>query len=318
MNKNRTTSALWGLFMVLVGVAALLYNFGVLDDYKLAVAYVVAALLGLGGLAFLVAIAFQRDRWSFAIPGFSLLALGGIVYLTTLGSVEPQWLGLLFLSGVALGFFVLFLSNRAERWWALLQTGTILTVGIVGLLLVDMLMAAHSTAGPLSVAVPGAVMFGGFALSFLLLYLFAGDRKHFQWALLMTGVLGAFAMILLVAGLENSSVIVRLWPVLLLLLGIYLISRLFTGISRAPAKSALPTLPAEALEGELSGLTPAAEPARIQRPNDLPEPASKPPVLIPESAPEPLPAEIADLDTSDPAAALDALLEASEKVAEDQ
>jgi len=126
MNKQKITTGLWGLLIIILGVGALAYNFGALDQYKLITAYIVAALLAVMGAAFLLAIAFQRENWFYVIPGFSLLSLGGMVYLTTLENVKPEWLGALFLGGIALGFLVIFLKNRQERWWALLQAETIL------------------------------------------------------------------------------------------------------------------------------------------------------------------------------------------------
>lgn len=315
MNRTRLQSALWGLFILLIGVVALLYNFGVLDNYRQIMTYIVAGALAAVGVGFLGMLAFQRERWAFAIPGFTLLALGGVVYLTTRENMRPQWMGALFLGGVVLGFLVLFITDRAGRWWALLQAGTVATVGIVALLIVNLLDPGATS---LSTTLIGAALFGGFALSFLLLYLFVGDRLRFLWALIMAGVLGAFAMVLLVSGLGEGNLIVRLWPVLLIVLGAVLVARLFGGQTAAPAQPT-PATPVELPDGDLSAAASGA-PARIIRPESLPKaaapalaPAPEPAPAPPPPPPAPLPDAIAKLDASDPAAALDALLEASEK-----
>ncbi|NOZ48971.1 MAG: hypothetical protein GXP37_02845 [Chloroflexi bacterium] len=327
MKRNQTNTLLWGILMLLLGIAGLLYNFGVLDPYLTMTAYTVAILLALAGVGFLAAILLQRQRWAFAIPGFSLLSLAGVVYLATLGTVAPQWLGVLFVGGVVLGFLVLFLSDRTQRWWALLQAGFIASMGAVGWATVNMMVPDTDRFSAFRL---GALLFGGFAASFLLLYLFAGARRRFQWALVMTGVLGAFALLMLGEGLGGKeSSFVKLWPLLLILLGAYLLSRLITGRTRTPSKA--PVVPAEALEAPAAGGTAVSspEPARIVRsetsgssqpsahPSPAPEPSAVLPALAPEPAVEPpLPADLQDMPLEDAGAALDALLDASQKATE--
>jgi len=109
MNRQKITTALWGLLIIILGIGALAYNFGALDEYKTITAYIVAALLAVMGAAFLLAIAFQREQWFYVIPGFSFLSLSGVMYLSTLENVKPEWLGALFLGGISLGFLIIFL-----------------------------------------------------------------------------------------------------------------------------------------------------------------------------------------------------------------
>ncbi len=307
MKRTRLNTFLWGLALLLIGVAGLLYNFGVFADYKTLAAYIVAGLLALGGVGFLVALAFWRDQWLFVIPGCSLLALAGIVYLTTRESVQPMWLGALFLGGMAAGFLILFLSNRRERWWALLQASTIAVIALVGLGLGVPAGSQH---------VLGAALFGGFALIFLLLFLVVGDRRHFLWALVLAGVLAVFAFTVLGAGLTSPtlSTLVRLWPVLAIVAGALFFFRLLTG--RAAPPPALPTLPAETLEKRETTPTSAVDsaPARITRPDRPADRQLAPPPPPQPSAPSPandLPENLRHIDPKDPAAALDALLDAS-------
>ncbi|MCW5860999.1 MAG: hypothetical protein KIS63_22075, partial [Caldilineales bacterium] len=125
MPRTRLNTFLWGLVLFVIGVAALLYNFGIFDPYQLLVAYIAAGVLALAGLGFLVFLAFRRDEWLYVIPGVSFLGLGSIVYLSTIETIRPEWLGALFLASMAAGFLILFLSNRRDRWWAILQAGTI-------------------------------------------------------------------------------------------------------------------------------------------------------------------------------------------------
>jgi len=263
MNKQKITTALWGLLIIILGIGALAYNFGALNDYKLITAYIVAALLAVMGAAFLLAIAFQRENWFYVIPGFSLLSLGGVTYLTTQENVKPEWLGALFLGGIALGFLVIFLRNRQERWWALLQAETILIIALVGL---GLGIPEDAT------RLVGALLFGGFATSFFFVWLFSGHRGRFVWALILAGVLAVFAAAILTSG--QSQLMLLLWPVLLLLIGLFLIARIFSSGGKkqppaVPIESLTPSPDSESAEEEA--------PAKIQLPDAMqPRPVSEP------------------------------------------
>ena len=281
MAKQKITTALWGLLIIILGIGALAYNFGALDDYKIITAYIVAALLAVMGASFLLAIAFRREQWFYVIPGFSLLSLGGMVYLTTLENIKPEWLGAVFLGGIALGFLVIFIRNRQERWWALLQAETILIIALVG---IGLGIPENAT------KLVGAILFGGFAVSFFFVWLFSGHRGKFAWALILAGVLAVFAFATFAS--RQSQLALLLWPVLLLLIGLFLIARAFSsgGKSQPPTVSIEEVTPAPVSDSgqEEEG------PAQIQLPNTMqPRP-------VPAPAPEPAPDEPLDIEVIEP------------------
>jgi hypothetical protein len=263
MTRQKLTSALWGLLIILLGVTVLAYNFGALDDYKQITAYAVAGILAIMGLAFLLALAFQREQWFYVIPGFSFLALGGIVYLTTLEDIDPAWLGALFLAGIALGFLVVFVQNRRERWWALLQAETILLIALLGL---GMGVPESATTWL------GGLLFGGFAASFFFVWLLSGNRARLLWALILSGVLAIFAAVILTSG--QSQMVLLLWPGLLLLIGFFLIARVFTG-----RKSLSSAVDIDAVQPLAPADDDMAEPARVIIP---PAHAEEPEIIEPE------------------------------------
>ena len=280
MNKQKITTALWGLLVLILGVGALAYNFGALDDYKIITAYIVAALLAVMGAAFLLAIAFQRENWFYVIPGFSLLSLGGMVYLSTLEAIRPEWLGALFLGGIALGFLVIFLRNRQERWWALLQAETIFIIALIGLGLGIPESAARLV---------GAILFGGFAASFFFVWLFSGHRGRFLWALILAGVLAIFAAAIFTSGQNQFALL--LWPVLLLLIGLFLIARVFSsGEKKQP-----PAVPIESITP-----APDSEPAEEDAPAKIQLPDAMQPRPAPERPPEPPRDEPLDIEVIEP------------------
>lgn len=327
MNRKSLNTLFWGVLLLAIGIIGLLYNFGVLDDYKLMTTYIVAGLLALAGIGFLVIVVFQQERWLYAIPGTSFLALGSVVYLSTLEVVDPVWLGAIFLAGIAAGFLLLFLSNRKERWWALLQAGTIITIGVAGLLVVQLVQADTSA---LTEALLGASLFGGFAISFLLLYLFGGDHRKFAWALIMAGALAIFAAFLMATSYGENNLIVQIWPAVIIVIGLVVLARLFTGRAASEKQpAAVPMVPVEVMDEKELGTGQGSEPARIVRPDHpagTTEPYSPPPLPAPEPAPDAIPApepaspsdaaampaELTSFDPDDPEAALDALLKASQ------
>jgi len=276
MNKQKVTTALWGILVIILGVGALAYNFGALDNYKLITAYIVAALLGLMGAAFLLALAFQRENWFYVIPGFSLLSLGGVVYLSTMETVRPEWLGALFLGGITLGFLVIFLRNRQERWWALLQAETIFIIALIGLGL-----GVPESAAKLV----GAILFGGFAVSFFFVWLFSGHRGRFAWALILSGVLAVFAAAIFTSG--QSQLMLMLWPAILLLIGIFLLLRVFS----SGGKKQPPAVPIESL-------TPSPDSESAEE--DAPAKIQLPDTIQPQPAPEPAPDKPLDLEVIEP------------------
>jgi len=282
MTKKKLYTLLWGTLLIVLGVAALAYTFGALDNYTLVTAYVTAAFLALLGIGFLLAIIFQRENWFYVIPGFSLLSLGGMIYLTTQENVRPEWLGALFLGGIALGFLVIFLRNRQERWWALLQMETILIIALVGL---GMGIPESAT------RVVGAILFGGFAASFFFVWLLSGHRARFLWALILAGVLAAFAAAIFTAG--QSPMLRMLWPLAILLIGLFLCVRAFAAGEKAPPPVSVESLP----------LTP--EPDADEGPAQIQLPAPMTPRAVPEPEPAPEPAEPEDVEIIEPAAAED-------------
>ncbi len=274
--KQRILTALWGLFLIILAAAALAYNLGVLQDYKQLVVYAAAGLLAVMGLAFLAAMLVQRDQWFYVIPGFSFLALGGIVYLTTLETIPPEWLGALFLAGVALSFFVIFLRDRRERWWALLQAETIVLLALLGLGLGVPESATRMV---------GTLLFGGFGLSFLLVWLLSRDRGRLIWALIMAGVLLVFAAIIFTWG--RNQILSMIWPGVLFLLGLLLLIRALGGGKKPVAPVSVPAVPESPQPGAETETTPArihpSQPLTPAPESSAPsEPALEPEVLEPD------------------------------------
>ena len=194
------------IFLILVGVVALLSNLNMLPfDINNNQTFWLAA-FGLGGLAFTaVFLSDARENWWAVIPGFTLIGLGLLI------GFEPIWNDLgaaVFMGMIGLSFWVIFLTERKERWWAIIPAGVL--TSLAGVIAVS--------SGPDGGVLAGSVLFFGIALTFLVVY--AVLRQ--SWALWPAGILAILGALVL-TGAGGAAAFV--WPVLLILGGGWLILR---------------------------------------------------------------------------------------------
>lgn len=146
------------------------------------------------------------------IVGLLLVAAGALLLLQNLGLLGVAWnvvWACLFLAG-GIAFLALFLVDRG-RWWALFPGGVLLTLAAV--------------AGTSSVGMGGergSVFFLGLAITFVLLYLAPGPVRRRSWALLTAAVMLVLAF---AAGSATRPAVGWLVPVILILMGLYLVYR---------------------------------------------------------------------------------------------
>lgn len=260
MNRPRD-ALIWGIILLLVGLVFLLWNFDVFASLSGVAELVIAGLFALAGLGFLVGYLVRRQEWWRVIPGFLLLAVGGIIFLATRATTD-MWLGAVLLVGLALAFAVIYFSDRRERWWALIPGGALVVTVIVVLL-----------GNKLSPAYLGAVLFGGLGLVFLLIYVLAAERAKLRWSLIPAGVLLIMGLVSLAAGVRQANPAseqwVRLWPILLIALGVLLLGFAITrsGKPTSPVAQLPPEpAPSETVAAPGTGVYEVPEtPVRIER-----------------------------------------------------
>ncbi len=210
----RVNNLIWGVLLSLAGIGLLLFNLDVFVRFEPYVQYGAAALLGLFALLFVGGYLSARENWWRLIPGWTLIALAAMVYLTTLPALDQRFTaGVLFL-GQAIAFAHIYLLDRAERWWAIIPGGFMLMLG-------GTIALSSLTENP---AILGTFLFIGLGAVFFLLYLL-GQRWQLWWALVPGSVLVLLGLFLFSVGLGQQNLPLRLWPVLLPVLGAWLIWR---------------------------------------------------------------------------------------------
>lgn len=207
MRDFRLNQLLWALALVAAGLLMLGFNFDLWDANRPQLRYAVAGALALVAVAFFVAFLTARHHWWRLAPAWSLLALAAMVALSTLGNTPPVVLGGMLFAGLSAAFAHIYLLNRAERWWAILPSGFMLVLGVV--------VALSQQA---SLAVLGALLFGGIGAVFGLLYLL-GERRRHWWALAPSFILVAFALFVLTSDARTG--LLRWWPLLLVGAGLW-------------------------------------------------------------------------------------------------
>ena len=157
------------------------------------------------GLVFLTLL-FGGHWWS-AFPGFTLVGLGALILLPN--SLD-EFGGAIFLGGIALAFFGVYLTNTSERWWALIPGGVLST--LAGVTIAAEKFGDFQTAG---------FFFFGLALTFLLVAVLA----RMSWAYWPAAVLGVTGFLGIAALLDFANYI---WAFFLIAAGGFVLFRYFT------------------------------------------------------------------------------------------
>jgi hypothetical protein len=172
------------------------------------------AILATGGLTFLYVFYADREQWWALIPGFVLLSLGVLVGVSELlPRLAGGWMDALFLGGLGLAFWAIFLVRR-EFWWAIIPGGVLWSVALVS-----------GLSKMLPGEAEGGVLFLGMGLTFVLVSLVQTERGRMRWALIPAGVMLLMALIMFAS--TGGALFAYLWPAALILAGLYLLARAF-------------------------------------------------------------------------------------------
>ena len=207
--KLLSSRAVWGSLLILAGLLLLLENFNILRISGL----LVAILFGFVGLVFLSTYLQNRTSWWALLPGVILLALGALITMEELApSLAGAVGGAFFLGSISLAFWLVYLTNRSQ-WWAIIPAGVLLTLAIIAGL--DELVRGGDL---------GGLFFIGIGLTFALLGLLPNQGVNLRWAFIPAGILLLFGLLVSTA---TAGLLNYIWPVLFILVGLYLLLRNF-------------------------------------------------------------------------------------------
>lgn len=169
---------LLGLLLILGGGLVLAQQMGYLENVS---EYFWGGVFIFAGLVFLFSM-FRGEIWA-SFPAFISLAIGTLILLPErLDSIG----GSIFLGNIALAFWYIYFTNRAERWWAMIPAGVLtalLLLGITSFWFEDF---------------SGLFVLGGIGITFFIVAL--TNLQDRWWALIPGGVISTLAVMTIAEG----------------------------------------------------------------------------------------------------------------------
>ena len=200
--KRLNANLLLGVLLIAAGALFLLQNMGYLQNFSNVIWFVVFLAAGIG---FLFVFTTHRADWWALIPAFVLIGLSGTIGLSAFAPrLEEQWSGAVFLGSMGVGFVAVYWARR-ENWWAIIPGGAMITLAVV-------------TIADAREIESGGIFFLGLAVTFALIFL----ATRMRWPLIPAAVLFAIGLFI-GTGLEKA--INYVWPIVLIVAGLYLIYR---------------------------------------------------------------------------------------------
>ena len=216
--KNRTSNITLGVLLIGGGLLFLLMNFNIIPSLQ---PLIWASLFGLGGLGFLSYLITSRAHWWPVIPGLTLLGLSALIALETLfPTLDDTWGASIFMGSIALAFWIIYAATGGSEWWAIIPGGTLFTIALVIIVSESMLPEQVSD------DIAGGVFMLGLSLTFGLVYLLPSGEQRQRWALIPAGILLVIGLFIAAAAAQLLAFIA---PILLILIGIYLVIRTARG-----------------------------------------------------------------------------------------
>lgn len=190
-----------GALLIGAGILFLLQTFNIIPN-AWSILWIFVFIVGSG--IFLYIYFIDRRQWWALIPAMTMLGLAGTIFVDSYLPDISNLGGALLLSGIGMGFWIIYLTNR-EFWWAIIPGGVLITLGAVSL-------AEDFIAGDSE----GGIFFLGLAITFLLVALLAKPRESFWWAYIPAGVLFILG-VFLIGPLQ--PIFNYVWPLALILIG---------------------------------------------------------------------------------------------------
>ncbi len=199
-----------GAFLLVIGVVTLLQTLNVVNFEGGFWPIFFAILFLVAGLAFLWGLFQNRTNWWAAIPGMTLLSIGLLIIINEVVPAFAPLGGSLVLGGIGLSFWLVYLM-APQNWWAIIPGGTMVTLAVVA--------GVGSTSG----ADGGGILFLGLAVTFGLLALLPVGGRKMAWPWIPAAVCLVLGILISVSSAGGAANFI--WPVALILLGIFFLTR---------------------------------------------------------------------------------------------
>lgn len=165
-------------------------------------------------LSFFMVYMSSRTRTWALLVAYITAVLGLAPAMASNGALAPYY-GAVFLLGAALPFFVLYFRS-GEEWWAIIPASALTLLSIITIAAIAGWIRNENQGGYAS-----ALLLGGLAAAFAVIWL----RHAKQWAKVVTVVLAVLAVASVLFAAQSEI----LWPVAIVLVGVYL---LFTALRK--------------------------------------------------------------------------------------
>jgi len=204
----KSSRIFFGALLIFMGVLFFFQQFLHVDIAAL----IFAGLFAIGGAIFFYVFASNNEHWWALIPGFTLVAIGGLIAMGELLPGLAIYGGAFFLAMIGASFLVIYLLHK-EFWWAVIPAGVLFTLALVTII--------AEFSGDLS----GAIFFFGLAATFGVIGLMPVGKTQ-KWPWIPAGICAVIGLIIIAAsGLLVNTVFAYIWPALLLVVVVYLVAR---------------------------------------------------------------------------------------------
>ncbi|MBX3011171.1 MAG: hypothetical protein KF832_06665 [Caldilineaceae bacterium] len=202
---------LWTAGLISSGLLLLTWNLGLFVAYEPWPQYSLTLLLGSVGVTFFGGYVTAPAQWWRLIPGWTMVALALMLLLSTLPEPPMRLIAALLFWGLGVAFVQIYWTQRIEHWWAIIPGGFMLVLGCI--------IAISGVVTDLEIL--SALLFTGMGAVFYLLYLLSRQTRQW-WALIPASVLSLFGILVAVAQVGTGTSAMRWWPLLLILLGLFI------------------------------------------------------------------------------------------------
>jgi hypothetical protein len=188
--SNKKNNLAWGVVLILLGGLLLIQNLGLIPEFSEGVW---AIILGAACLLFIVIYLMNGiENWGWLFPIFITggLALSAALTLTT---INPIWIGAAFMASVSVPFWIVYIFNRKEHWWALIPGWATAVLALI-ILISDVW----------SGEIIGSLVMWAIALPFIFVYF--RNREHW-WALIPGFIMAGMGVVVLMAGRSAEEII---------------------------------------------------------------------------------------------------------------